>query len=109
MRRWRSHGMRCISIRRCRGWSISPAPDAAGRRFSEHERRQAVAILEQTVDVNVAPDAAYAAWMRVEDYPRFMQGVLQVRRAGEHRLHWHARRHEQEVEWDSEITETVPN
>jgi HSP20 family molecular chaperone IbpA len=68
-----------------------------------------VAILEQTVDVNVAPDAAYAAWMRVEDYPRFMEGVLQVRRAGEHRLHWHARRHEQEVEWDSEITETVPN
>ena len=68
-----------------------------------------MAILEQTVDVNAAPDAAYSAWMRVEDYPRFMEGVLQVRRAGEQRLHWHARRHEQEVEWDSEITETVPN
>ena len=66
-------------------------------------------ILEQTVDVNVAPDAAYALWMRVEDYPRFMEGVTQVRRAGESRLHWRARRHEQDLEWDSEITESVPN
>jgi HSP20 family molecular chaperone IbpA/ribosome-associated toxin RatA of RatAB toxin-antitoxin module len=66
-------------------------------------------ILEQTVEVNVAPDVAYALWMRVEDYPRFMEGVTQVRRAGENRLHWHARRHEKDMEWDSEITETVPN
>ena len=68
-----------------------------------------MAMLEQTVDVNVAPDVAYAIWMRVEDYPRFMDGVTQVRRAGESRLHWHARRHEHDVEWDSEVTETVPN
>jgi len=68
-----------------------------------------MAMLEQTVDVNVAPDAAYAIWMRIEDYPRFMDGVTQVRRAGENRLHWHARRHEHDVEWDSEITESVPN
>ena len=66
-------------------------------------------ILEQTVDVNVAPDAAYALWMRVEDYPRFMEGVMEVRRVGENRLHWRARRHEQDLEWDSEITETVAN
>jgi HSP20 family molecular chaperone IbpA len=68
-----------------------------------------MAMLEQTVDVNLAPDAAYAIWMRVEDYPRFMEGVMQVRRAGDNRLHWHARRHEREVEWDSEITESMPN
>jgi HSP20 family molecular chaperone IbpA len=68
-----------------------------------------MAILEQTVDVNIAPDAAYAMWMRVEDYPRFMEGVTQVRRAGENRLHWHANRHQHDVEWDSEITESVPN
>jgi HSP20 family molecular chaperone IbpA/ribosome-associated toxin RatA of RatAB toxin-antitoxin module len=68
-----------------------------------------MAMLEQTVDVNVAPDAAYSMWQRVEDYPRFMEGVTQVRRAGENRVHWHARRHEHDVEWDSEITESVPN
>jgi HSP20 family molecular chaperone IbpA len=68
-----------------------------------------MAMQEQTVDVNVAPDVAFALWMRAEDYPRFMEGVMQVRRTGENRLHWHARRHGHEVEWDSEITETVPN
>jgi HSP20 family molecular chaperone IbpA len=68
-----------------------------------------MAVLEQSIEVNVAPDVAYAIWMRVEDFPRFMDGVVQVRRAGENRLHWHARRHGQEVEWDSEITETVTN
>ena len=66
-------------------------------------------ILEQGTEVNVAPDVAYAIWMRVEAYPRFMEGVNQVRRAGENRLHWRALRHGSEVEWDSEITETVPN
>jgi len=68
-----------------------------------------VTILEQIVEVNVAPEKAYALWTRVEDYPRFMEGVIQVRRAGENRLHWHARRREQDLEWDSEITESVPN
>lgn len=68
-----------------------------------------MAILEQTTEVNVAPEVAYAIWMRAEDYPCFMDGVTQVRRSGENRLHWHARRHGREVEWDSEITETVPN
>ena len=68
-----------------------------------------MAILEQSTEVNVAPDVAYAIWMRVEEYPRFMEGVDQVDRSGENRLRWRARRHGREVEWDSEITETVPN
>lgn len=67
-----------------------------------------MALLEQTVDVHVAPEAAYGMWMRFEDYPHFMEGVVQVRRAGENRLHWQARRHGHDVEWDSEILETVP-
>ena len=68
-----------------------------------------MAVLEQSTEVNVAPDVAYAIWMRVEDFPRFMEGVTQVRRAGENQVHWHAQRHGHEVEWDSELTETVPN
>ena len=39
-----------------------------------------MALLEQTVDVHVAPEAAYGMWMRFEDYPHFMEGVVQVRR-----------------------------
>lgn len=65
--------------------------------------------LQQSIDVNVTPETAYALWMRVEDYPRFMDGVREVSRGPENRLHWRAVRHQHEIEWDSEITELVPN
>ena len=42
-----------------------------------------MAVLEQSTEVNVAPDVAYAIWMRVEDFPRFMEGVTQVRRVND--------------------------
>ncbi|WP_194713219.1 Hsp20 family protein [Noviherbaspirillum soli] len=68
-----------------------------------------MATLEQSIDVNVSAATAYALWLRAEDYPRFMEGVREVGRAGDKRLHWRAMRHEHEVEWDSEITETIPD
>jgi HSP20 family molecular chaperone IbpA len=68
-----------------------------------------MATLEQSIDVNMPAAAAYALWLRAEDYPRFMEGVREVSRAADNRLHWRATRHEHEVEWDSEITETIPD
>ena len=68
-----------------------------------------MATLEQSIDVNVPAATAYALWLRVEDYPRFMEGVREVSRAAGNRLHWRAMRHEREVEWDSEITDTIPD
>jgi len=68
-----------------------------------------MATLEQGIDVNVPAATAYALWLRPEDYPRFMEGVREVRNAGDNRLHWRAMRHEHEVEWDSEIIETIPD
>lgn len=65
--------------------------------------------LEQCIDVNVAPETAFSLWLRVEDYPRFMDGVRQVSRGADNRLHWRAVRHQHEIEWDSEITELVPS
>ena len=68
-----------------------------------------MATLEHCIDVNVTPQTAFALWMHVEDYPRFMEGVREVRRVGDTQLHWRALRHEHEVEWDSEIIEVVPD
>lgn len=67
-----------------------------------------MAALEQSIDVNVAPDTAFELWMRVEAYPRFMDGVREVVRTTDRQLHWRAMRHEHEIEWDTEITELVP-
>lgn len=68
-----------------------------------------MATLEQSIDVNVPLHAAYSQWTRYEDFPRFMEGVREVRRTDGSRLHWRAARHEHEVEWDSEITSQIPD
>jgi HSP20 family molecular chaperone IbpA len=68
-----------------------------------------MATLEQSIDVNVPLHAAYSQWTRYEDFPRFMEGVREVRRTGESQLHWRAARHDHEVEWDSEITGQIPD
>jgi HSP20 family molecular chaperone IbpA len=68
-----------------------------------------MATLEQSIDVNVPAATAYGLWLQAEAYPRFMEGVREVRQAGDKRLHWRAVRHEHEVEWDSEITEAIPD
>ncbi|MFS0753591.1 Hsp20 family protein [Noviherbaspirillum sp. 1P10PC] len=68
-----------------------------------------MATLEQSIDVNVPAAAAYALWLQAEGYPRFMEGVREVSRVADNRLHWRAMRHEHDVEWNSEITETIPD
>jgi HSP20 family molecular chaperone IbpA len=68
-----------------------------------------MATLEQTIDVNVPVHAAYSQWLRFGDYPRFMEGVLEVQGTDASHLHWRAERHQQEVEWDTEFTELIPD
>lgn len=68
-----------------------------------------MATLEQSIDVNAPAATAYALWLRPESYPRFMEGVREVSHIGDNRLHWRAVRHQHEVEWDSEITQTIPD
>jgi HSP20 family molecular chaperone IbpA len=68
-----------------------------------------MAIIEQSIDVNIPAHAAYEHLMRFEQYPRFMEGVEEVRRLDATHLHWHARVGDRDAEWDAEITEQVPD
>lgn len=68
-----------------------------------------MATLEQTIDVNAPLHAVYAQWLRVEDYPRFMAGVIEVTRVDDTHLRWRAERHQHEVQWESEITGQIPD
>lgn len=63
----------------------------------------------QSIDVNVPLQAAYNQWTQFEEFPRFMEGVREVRQLDDTHLHWRADRHGREVEWDSEIVEQVPD
>lgn len=59
------------------------------------------------ITVNAAADAAYEQWCRLEEFPRFIQGLEQVQRRDERHVHWRAEAWGRPIEWDAEITEAV--
>jgi HSP20 family molecular chaperone IbpA len=65
--------------------------------------------IRQTIDVNVPLSAAYHQWTQFKDFPRFMEGVHEVRQLDDTHVHWRASRDGAELEWDSEITDQVPD
>ncbi|HXG17986.1 MAG TPA: SRPBCC family protein, partial [Methylomirabilota bacterium] len=58
--------------------------------------------IEQSIDVNVPVRTAYNQWTQFEDFPRFMEGVQEVRQLDDKRLHWRANIGGKEKEWDAE-------
>ena len=65
--------------------------------------------IRHSIEVNVPLRTAYNQWTQFEDFPRFMEGVLEVRQEDDVHLHWRAERHGQPVEWESEIVDQVPD
>ncbi len=64
---------------------------------------------EQSVDVKVPLHTAYNQWTQFEEFPRFMDGVEEVRQLDDQHLHWRAKIAGKVEEWDAEITEQVPD
>lgn len=65
--------------------------------------------IEKSVDVNAPLSAVYNQWTQFEEFPRFMEGVLEVRQLDDKRLHWRAKIAGKEKEWDAEIFEQSPD
>ena len=68
-----------------------------------------MAKIEQSIEVEVPVDTAYNQWTQFEEFPRFMEGVQEVRQLDDTHLHWKADVAGQEREWDAEITEQHPD
>jgi len=68
-----------------------------------------MATIEQSIDVNVPVRTVYNQWTQFEEFPRFMEGVVEVRQLDDKRLHWKAEIAGKEKEWDAEITEQIPD
>ncbi|MFN8109378.1 MAG: SRPBCC family protein [Thermoleophilia bacterium] len=64
--------------------------------------------IEETIEVAAPVRAAYDQWTQFEDFPRFMEGVQEVRQLDDTHLHWRATVAGDSKEWDAEITEQVP-
>lgn len=61
--------------------------------------------LEKSIEVNVPVRTAYNQWTQFEEFPRFMEGVKEVKQLDDKRLHWKAEIAGQKKEWNAEITE----
>jgi uncharacterized membrane protein len=65
--------------------------------------------IEQSIDVQVPVRTAYNQWTQFEEFPRFMQGVKEIRQLDDTHVHWRAEIGGHEREWDAEITEQTPD
>jgi uncharacterized membrane protein len=65
--------------------------------------------VEHQVDVAVPLARVYGFWTQFEDFPRFMEGVEEVRHLDETHLHWRVRIGDRVREWDAELVEVRPD
>jgi len=65
--------------------------------------------IEKSIDVHVPVHTAYNQWTQFETFPRFMEGVEQIRQLDDKRIHWRANVGGKVKEWDAVITEQVPD
>jgi uncharacterized membrane protein len=64
---------------------------------------------EESIEVQVPVHTAYNQWTQFEEFPRFMEGVEQVRQLTDTELQWIAEIAGQRREWKAEITEQKPD
>ena len=77
---------------------LRAAPDGSG-----------ASTIEVSAVVNVPVQTAYNQWTQFEDFPLFMDNVIEVRQLDDEHLHWRAKVGGKEKEWDAEITEQLPD
>ncbi len=65
--------------------------------------------VEKSIDVHVPVRTAYNQWTQFEEFPKFMEGVREVRQLDDKRLLWRAQIGGKEKRWEAEIAEQVPD
>jgi uncharacterized membrane protein len=65
--------------------------------------------VEQSIEVEVPVSTAYNQWTQFEEFPRFMDGIEEVRQLDDTHLHWVATHGGRRHEWDAEIAEQRPD
>lgn len=68
-----------------------------------------MANIERSIDVNVPVRTAYNQWTQFEEFPKFMEGVQEVKQLDDKHMHWRANIAGKEEEWDAVITEQEPD
>jgi len=63
----------------------------------------------ESVDVDVPVRAAYDQWTQFEEFPRFMEGVNQIKQVSDTMTHWSTEVAGVKREFDARITEQLPD
>jgi len=66
-------------------------------------------VTKKSIVVDVPVTMAYNQWTQFEEFPRFMEGVVEVKQLDETTLHWVAQIAGKREEWDARITEQLPD
>ena len=96
----RSHKLRNILL--IAGGAAAVAAAAMATRRLRQKRPM---IVDAEIEVGVPVTTAYDQWTHFEEFPRFMEGVDEVKRLDDTLLHWGATIAGRHAEWDAKILE----
>ena len=65
--------------------------------------------IEKSIEVDAPLQQVYNQWTQFEEFPRFMDGVEEVRQLDDKRLFWKAQIFGKNEEWEAEIYEQIPD
>ena len=68
-----------------------------------------MATIEKSIDVGVPVSVAYGQWTQFEQFPQFMEGIVEVKQLDDSHVHWVADVGGERKEWDAEIVEQDPD
>lgn len=68
-----------------------------------------MASIQKTIEVNVPVTMAYNQWTQFEDFPKFMDGIEEVKQLDDKSLHWKAKIGGKNEEWMAKIDEQIPD
>jgi uncharacterized membrane protein len=71
--------------------------------------RPSQASIEEQIEVNVPVRTAYNQWTQFEEFPKFMEGVDEVKQLDDTLLHWAVTVAGTRAEWDAKITQQDPD
>lgn len=65
--------------------------------------------VQKSIEVDVPVTTAYNQWTQFEEFPRFMEGIKEVKQIDDAHLHWSGEIAGKDEQWDAEITAQVPD
>jgi uncharacterized membrane protein len=68
-----------------------------------------MANIERSIDVDVPVRSAYDQWTQFEEFPRFMEGVEEIRQLDDTHTHWRTKIAGREKEFEAVVTEQTPD